>query len=497
MNAPIPTSTTPSTAVTDRAPRGLRTFARQTCAGLLVAVLLSGTAQAQDGLARIVADDALPKLSHSDPAVRGEAALVVAQRPDLAQQTALLALAKDEAPEARQRALVALGLLATPAAVAALGGVLADHGTRGDDDGIAAAFGLGLLPPGHADSTVAKVLSSFLQGSWKRQREPMLALLLAMQLQPARRDLQVLRRLWDDDSNRDPEVRGLLLQHLLPTATDLDGKAVRRLLERGEVPERLAVLHWLATDAPLPEPATVQVVERLGSLADTAAVRSQALAVLTRWQQPAALDLAVRSLRSDRAEECAQAMRTLAALGGVRLVRAFADEIVAETNSDRKAAWLANYAAPLTEALATHCKKLASDGTQPWSLRHAAAVALAHSDPDKAAPLLRDHFRGTSDLAALPLLARSLRNTHDETVAIDKLVDGIDLFAHRERWGALLAIGHAQAQREVLATLHDPKAQTAKVLSALRAWRHANVLQLPPARREAVPELLRDLLALK
>jgi HEAT repeat protein len=477
--------------------RRVRPFARRGCAGLLVAVLLCGSAQAQDGVARLVADDAMSKLAHADPEVRGEAALIVATRPDLNQQAALLALAKDEAPAARHRALVALGRMATPAAVAMLGNTFADHGGRGDDDGIAAAFGLGLLPPGHADSTVAKVLSAFTQGSWKRQRDPMLAFLLAMRLQPDRRDQQSLRRLWDDDSNHDPDVRGQLLASLLPTATDFDGRAIRRLLERSDAPERIAVLRWFGANAPLPEAATVQVLERLAAHAELATVRAHALDALTRLRQPSALDLAGRALRSERPEESGAAMRTLSVLGGARLLRAFADEIVAETDAARKAAWLLNYAAPLTENLANHCRKVAGDGTQPWSLRHAAARALAHSDTEKAAPLLRDHFRTTSDLDALARLAEALAACHDETVALDKLVDGIDLFAHRERWCALLAIEHPEAQRQVLLTLQDPKAQPARVLSALRAWRHAQVLHLPAERAQAVPELLRDLLAVR
>ncbi|MGB3967765.1 MAG: hypothetical protein WBO45_13620, partial [Planctomycetota bacterium] len=60
-------------------------------ARLALAVALCGTAQAQDGLARLVSRDALVHLAHPDAEVRGEAALVVAGRPDLLQQPALLA----------------------------------------------------------------------------------------------------------------------------------------------------------------------------------------------------------------------------------------------------------------------------------------------------------------------------------------------------------------------------------------------------------------------
>ena len=474
--------------------RGWRTGVRALASALAIAAC--GFAQAPDGLARLIADDSLAKLTHADPTVRGEAALITASRADQRQQATLLAMAKDPEPEARHRALLGLGLLATPAAIQGLESVLADHGTRSETDGVMAAFGLGLVPEARASTTWTRVLSSIAQGSWKRQRDTLLALLLAMRTQPDRSEVLALRRLFFDDSNRDPEVRGALLLLLLPIDADFDAKALRRLLDRGDEPERLAVLGWLAAEGPVPDVETRAVIERIANHAESAAERGAALHVLTRLRHPPALDLAVRGLRSNNPGECAQAMRSLLALGGARMSRACGQRILDETDAARKAAWLTHYDAPLSDDLAAHCGKLAIDGSQPWSLRHAAVLALARSDSRRAAPFLRDHFRTTRDVDALPALALAMQKCHDEPVELSRLCEGsIELHAHPKRWTALLAAEHPEAQRQVLACLQDDKASAPRLATCLRAWRTARVLQVPTARDKAVPVALRELLS--
>ena len=60
----------------------------------------------------------------------------------------------------------------------------------------------------------------------------------------------------------------------------------------------------------------------------------------------------------------------------------------------------------------------------------------------------------------------------------------------QQRWSALLAAGHPEAQRRVLVTLQDDDAPTAARRSALKAWRMAAVLAPP---KSAPPALLRAL----
>ncbi len=453
-------------------------------------------ATAPDPLARMVAADARPLLAHDDPVVRGEAALVLAHANDPAARDAVVAMASDDEPAARQRALVALGVLGTPAAVQLLGDRLADTGARAEPDGVAAAFGLGLAPCESSASVTTRVLAAIAQGSWKRQRDTLLALLLAMATRPDRTETLALRQLLDDESNRDPDVRALLLQLLLPLDRTLDGKTLRRIVERGSEPERLAVLQSIGCHGEV-EAEWLPLLERLATQAQRAEVRSEALAALTRARHLPALDLAARTLRQGTPAECAQALRSLLAIGGARMLRAAAPEIERERDPARKAAMLASFAAPLPPFLADHCAKLAIDTAQSWPLRDAAALALAEDDPERAAPMLRDLFRATTDDAALPALARALRRAHETPADVARLVDGgTDLHEHPVRWVALLAAEHPDARRQLVQSLRAAGAPAPRLAIALRVWRAATVLAVP-VRDGAVPAAVHTLLAIE
>lgn len=487
---PIAAATRPPAGRAAALPHGLQLGLRA-----FLLVLACGFAHAQDRLADLVVVDSRKFLQHADPVVRGEAALVVASAPPFGVQSELLALAIDPEPAARQRALIALGLLGTPAAVQFLGNVLTDTGTRGAADGTAAAFGLGLVPSDRTTTVVTQLLSAIAQSSWKRQRDTLLALLLAMERQTQRPETSALRRLFDDDSNRDPLVRGQLLRLLLPNDPSFEDKQLRKLLDRGSDPERTALLQWLARDGRGLDGDWLAALSQLAGNGDTAELRTAALAVLTRARHLPALDLAVRALRDGTPGECAQAMRSLLAIGGAGMLRAAAPRIAQERDPARQAAMLAGFDAPLPNELASTCAKLAAETSQPWPLRSAAALALARRDGDRAAALLRDAFRGTTDDAALPALAMALRRTHEPPVDLQRLLDGgADLRPHPSRWVALLTAEHPEARRQVLAGLQAAARPEVSPLPALRAFRTALVLAAPGGRPDTVPQLLRDLL---
>lgn len=448
-----------------------------------------------DSLARLVAADAALLLTHADPVVRGEAALVVAPSLPAQHQGTLLAMARDPAPAARHRALIALGLAGTPAAMQLLDDVLQDTGTRGEDDGVAAAFAVGLLPAERATTITARVLTAMARGSWKRQRPALLALLSSMSSQPERGEGMALRLLLDDESNRDPDVRALLLGLLLPIDRTLDGKPIRRVLERGSDAERCAVLAWLATEPVPPDAELLAMVERLATHGDPAAVRARALAVLTRASHLPALDIAARALRSAQPVECGQGVRSMLAIGGARLLRALAQRVTEEKDPSCKAAMIAGFDAPLTPELADHCAALAADPTAPWPLRSVAAITLARSLPERAAPLLRDVFRVTTETAALPALARALQRCAAEPVALPRLLEeATELLQQRDRWCALLVAEHPEAQRQVLLHLRERLATASSLAITLSAWRRATVLDAPAAGDTVLPDVLVSLL---
>jgi hypothetical protein len=449
----------------------------------------SASAHAQEPLAALVVADAVPLLAHADATVRGEAALVVSQGADLVLQERLLALAADPEPAARHRALMALGLLGTPGAVRFLGDCLAATSARGEDDGIATAFGLGLVADHAASSTNTQLLSRIAQGSWKRQRDLLLALLLGMTFHPDRAEVSALRQLFEDSSNRDPEVRGLLLRHLLANDRTFDDKSLRRLLERGSLPEREAVLRHLAGSGKALDSEWCDALADLAVHGEPGEHRALALAALTRVRWLPALDLSLRAMRSGTPAECTQAMRTMLQIGGARLLRAAAPRLIAERDPARKQALLDGYEAPLDAAFADHLARLSADSGVPWPLRSTAAIVLARAGCDRAAPLLRDAFRSTGDDRALDRLATALQASHGEPVALTRLLDaGVSLPQAPPRFAALLRAGHPEAERVLLVQLRPG----GNALAALRAFRVARVLALPAARDEAIPALLRD-----
>lgn len=458
-------------------------------------LLLCGFAQGQDHITRLVLADTAPLLQHADPQIRGEAALVIARYADATQQALLLAMANSDDVASRHRARIALGLLGTPAAVQLLGDCLDDTGTRGEDDGTAAAFGLGLCPTATATTPTTRLLAAIAQGSWKRQRDTLLALLLAMSLAPERTETVALRRLFDDESNRDPQVRGQLLQLLLTNDRTLDNKTLRKLLERGSEAERAVLLRWLADEAPAMDAAWLALLEPLARSAERGETRALALGVLTNARHLPSLELAERALRHGTAIECEVALRAMLLIGGARLLRATTPLVLSESDPARKAAMLASFAAPLPDELKDHCSKLAADAREPWSLRSEAALALARGDGPRAAPLLRSVFATTPQTTDLMRLARALRQPGAEPISIARLLDDSDLRLHPAHWIALLQAEHPEAQRQVLANLRLDRASPATLLTTLRVWRYARVLSVPTARCDAVPPLLQMLLA--
>ena len=93
-------------------------IARACAISLSSALCAFAQAPEASGIERLVAADAARALWSDAPECRGEAALIVAADGDPRFERRLLELAADEADIARRRALIALGLLATPSAIA-------------------------------------------------------------------------------------------------------------------------------------------------------------------------------------------------------------------------------------------------------------------------------------------------------------------------------------------------------------------------------------------
>ncbi|HEX5054714.1 MAG TPA: hypothetical protein VFZ65_23260 [Planctomycetota bacterium] len=435
-------------------------------------------------------------LADADPVVRGEAGLIVAAQADPIHHSAILHLARDDDVEARERGILALGLQATPGVTAVLDDLLCDYQTRTQPLGITAAFALGMLPPEHAPAMTSRILTSFLEGSLKRQRDTLLALLLGLRRHEQGSQTTALRRLFDDESLRDPEVRAQLLALLLPVDRTFDAKALRRVLERGSDEERAALLTWLGPNASACDSELVPLLERTALHGSQPEQRALALAVLTRLRHLPALEIAAKALRSSSPIESGQAMRSVLGIGGASMRRALEQRVLDESDPVRKAALLQNYDAPLSTELGDACAHLAADESAPMPLRTAAATLLARSAPERASPILRDLFRATTVDESLGTLAIALLRDAPEPPALSRLLDGpVDLRQHPARWQALVAARHPEAVRQVLACLEAPNTSTADRTQALSIWRRTMLLALPRPRAGSLPAVLQTLLA--
>lgn len=478
----------------DRSDAPPRAGWRCAAAGIACAIALTlGGARAQAPTATdLVVRAAAGHLDSADPIARGEAALVGAVDAAPTIEARLLALAVDPAREARLRARIALGLCRSPTAIAALARMVADDADA--DDRVTAAYGLGLASGPEAESAIAALVVASRHGSWKRNRDLVVALLLGMQRDPSATATAALRQLLDDDANRDPDVRALLAARVVRHDRSFADKPLRRLLLRGGAAERAAALTALAEDhdAPLAG-ALLDDVTKVAVHDADAGVRAAALAALARVHHLPALDVAVRAVRTGSPAEARQGLLCLRRLGGVGMLRAAAPVIAQERDAARAEALLSAFDAPPPAELLDRCRALATDADRPWSLRAAAATLLARAEPGLGAVVLRDLFRQCRDDRLLPQLAAALVAAEREPTPLPRRFP-IDTTPASDpaRWAALLRADADGALAAVTAALvGSPGAAPPRV--ALAAYRSGRILPAPthPATPAVLGEALR------
>lgn len=446
---------------------------------LLLACALSAIAQAPpaSGIERLVATDAVQRLNSKDAEIRGEAAIIVAAAGRVDQEPRLLELAMDAAPATSHRATLALGLLATPQAITFLEQQLHTIEGRTSDLGVVAAFALGLVPPDCVGTSVARTLTLFEDGSWKRQHDTLVSLLIGMTRQPERTELRALEQLLEDEANRAAEARALLLQLLLPMTQSLNDRKLRRILRRGSELERVAIVNWMAARPASENKPWLDDLVRIAQRGDGPELRSAALLALTRSRHLPALEIAAHALKSSSPMECRQALAAMMAIGGASTHGALEQHLLNERKPLRIQALMKGFLAPPSKKLVEHAILIATDAKLPVATRAAAAELVGRRDKKRAAPLLHDLFRIATNPEVLTSLARALRRAEDSPTALSRLMDRpISLTQHADRWQALLAAGHGEAQRQVLAVLKDSKSSDNDVRTAFKAWRRAMVI---------------------
>lgn len=447
----------------------------------VLAVLLA-TAAGQDGqevdvAAAFAAVDAIAvrALDSGDPVTRGEAALWLAQSGRAEHYAAFLALAQDEAPAARHRAILALGMLGAPGAEAFLGRLLVDSDP--DEDAELAAFALGLLDDAQPVPAIDALLRRVQGGSRRRFGPALGALLAGLGTAPHPSRAVWLREVRDDPTSRSDALVVLAqaaLDHCDQPLTraealaflDHDAPSVRRLGLRAWRPA------WRPGDA-----ETNRIVHLARGDADPG-VRAEALALLGRLLDRRALDLAERAAASRFAEEAGTGARVWLALAGDAARAAIEARILnGRVADDVRAALLGVLPAPLPPPILLLCHDLAH-GDGPFALRTAAALALARADSVLApAALATVFFAGTADHAHdLVRLAEALRAL-DRLPAVQAELVGKaaldDLPGLAARLRALAAVEPLLGCEVLLALAADDRLSGAAVGGVLGALRKA------------------------
>ncbi|MEY4672485.1 MAG: hypothetical protein RL148_269 [Planctomycetota bacterium] len=456
------------------------------CAGLL-AVLAPAQGIAPDAFAGA----ARKLLADPSPRVRGEAALVVATARHPADLEAVRRVAGETDPAASHRGLVALGLLAVPSTSPALVTLLPQPGERVDDRAVVAAFALALLPDDDGSAEIARVLVRTRQGSFRRQQPLLHAVTLGTSLRTGTMHAGALEQMLHDESLKDPIVRSLLLASLariegMPADADL-----RTGLASPETAERTAALRVLLQRQG--GTAWWELTARLAARDPDAQVRALALAHLTATRHPRALETARAALRSAAQEECAQAVRTLLALGGGSM-RALAESTVLDAGTPaRTTAMLLAWRGAPSQDMASWCRATALDGRQPVGLRAACALAALDVVGTELLPALTDGLVDCDEPEVRDAAARALRLRTDGR-PVEELAPADAMHAERTGrvLGSLLRAGHVQAAQHAVRLLEDPQAGPALRAAVLTGVRAALVpwLQAPQG-----PEPLRAALA--
>ena len=465
---------------------------RWLAAGLACTVSVFAQGQLSSSINRMVANDAIIRLNSPDAETRGEAAIIVAAAGQQIHEPRLLKLAIDPDPAARHRGILALGLLATPQAITFLEQQLMSIEGRTTKESVFAAYALGLVPSQRIETSVARLLPQFEQGSWKRQHDCMIALLLGMTSQLDRQELRPLQQLLEDAGKHADDARALLFELLLPMQSKVDAKDLRRSLRRGGDLTKLTIIKWLATRAAADNKLWLTDLTTYAKRGTTPEIRAAALLALTRSRHLPALEIAAHTLKTATGAECRQALASMLAIGGAKSRGALEQYLLQEQNPARTQALMSGYQAPPSKALMNHAFRVAMDQRQPVATRSAAAILVAKSDAKRAAPLLRDLFRIASNPATLISLARALARTKEPQTTLDRLLSDSDsTVQYGNQWQALLASGHTEAKRQVLAVLQNTKSSDEEVRTALKAWRRATV-DIPVS--SLAPELLRNCL---
>lgn len=430
-----------------------------------------------------------PLLRAEAPALRGEAALALATTRDSRFYPAILAIAHDQEPAARHRALLALGYLEHPGSDVLLNRILR-NAPRDSLDRAVTAMALGLLPEEPRVPAIDEFFARVHASSRKRIRDELSSMLLGMLHRPHPSHRAALQSILDDASYRNRPILVLVLENLAKVPLGLEVATLEKLLRNnnaGIVDASLRALNRPTTRLNAGQRKIIlDLAERSKS---TVEVRIAALGLLTGRRQPEALDLAHTFLDGEVPELAAAAVRTLLKLGGGALRESLEARILATGDTSLQLAMLGAKSAPHSDDFVKACLALASDKTCETARRIRTGLITAEAGWKEVVPVLVDLFLEADDPATMTDLAQALRALD---VDLRKKIYPTKTLADTARLGdrvhALLAAGHKQAPSlliEILATKTTPQDVKAAIVRAYRLTHlttlEDRVLALAPA----------------
>lgn len=472
------------------APR-LRDFARAVVAGL---AFWTGAIAQEDGRVaaeRLLYADAKQWVEAAEPAVRGEAALVLAASGDDHAYPLVLGVAEAEASDASLRGILALGYLATPGTAASLERLLEAENGKSTPRALCAAFALASLPGEQGDLAINQLLSRMTERSWKRQGDLLLAVLAALVDRGPDAQRAVLLRLFDDASMRDPALRAAVLAALAEIPGATTDKQLHAALASPSAELRAAALAALATKDAF-DRDWLAVATQLAQRDESPIVRANALLVLTNARHLPALDLAAKALRSDDVRLVAQAVRTGQHLGGEPMRRTLERQF-AHLATPAQIALLEEIATPVSAEFATECREVVPDAARDEGVRTAALLLLARNGEKDLGDELAAAFARATDPQLHHRLARAYGHAidGDPKALLDAVA--VDSAAAAGRLAALLHAGSAGASRFCIERLRRTDLPPGPG-AVLRALRRSRLPQLGETARRIVPEPVRSLL---
>jgi hypothetical protein len=425
--------------------------------------------------------------------VRAEAALILAHLAPERAEAACRAAAAARDPRARAVGMLALGVLAPPGAEVLLGRAFADD--RDETVRLAAAHGLGLLPGGQPAPALDRYLTRIDGGNYRRHRDALAAIVAGMARTPHPARRAWLRRLLDDEANRDAGLRALAIHALARAGDRPEAAEIRERLEAEDPIVRLAAVLDLGGD---PEAAAAHT-ETLASLAGDDAdprVRAGAVDALVRARRPAALAVADRALRAAEGSDLAAGVQAATELGGGPQRDELAAQIAAEPDPGRRAAMLGAWRGRVPPVLADAAFTFAADRSQDLAARALATHVLARAGDERAVPLLRLLVVDGDEGDLLALLIEDLARLGADGDLSERLGPAADGARQHlaPRLEALFRLGRPEAVEVLAEALGDERLGAGARAELLRAWRRALMSAPDPAWASALPPALLALL---